>query len=262
MLVPHHGGSVRGVLSARFRGGIGQFEGVFVSFCELSFYSESIFKTGAKIPPPRNFYFHDCLKSLFLMAVLFFRGFLGSYTARRFCSRMGLGEWRILFRGDIYPCVCRDLWYSDRQRVRFQETLYEIRVLRFHGGHSSFACFLWGVVDDTTVFGIGCLDPISDGNMGTGAREWRRRGRNGSYTFSDRQFQGRVPDGRVCPIRAIECDFRFLPSSYPHAATPTSGHAREDPDTIASVLPPSCRRRGSSDPSRPSDHSHANPHRT
>ena len=33
------------------------------------------------------------------MAVLFFRGFLGSYTARRFCSRMGLGEWRILFRG-------------------------------------------------------------------------------------------------------------------------------------------------------------------
>ena len=175
---------------------------------------------------------------------------------------MGLGEWRILFRGDIYPCVCRDLWYSDRQRVRFQETLYEIRVLRFHGGHSSFACFLWGVVDNTTVFGIGCLDPISDGNMGTGAREWRRRGRNGSYTFSDRQFQGRVPDGRVCPLRAIECDFRFLPSSYPHAATPTSGHAREDPDTIASVLPPSCRRRGSSDPSRPSDHSHANPHRT
>ncbi len=33
------------------------------------------------------------------MGVLFFRGFLGSYTARRFCSRMGLGEWRILFRG-------------------------------------------------------------------------------------------------------------------------------------------------------------------
>lgn len=80
-----------------------------------------------------------------------------------------------------------------------------------------------------------------------------------SLTASSR---GAFPMGGSVPIRAIECDFCFLPSGYPHAATSTSGHAREDPDTIVSVLLPSCRRRGSSDPSRPSDHSHANPHRT
>lgn len=64
MLVPHHGGSVWGVLSARFRGGIGQFEGVFVSFCELSFYSEDIFKTGAN-PPPEIFIFMIVLSLFF-----------------------------------------------------------------------------------------------------------------------------------------------------------------------------------------------------
>ena len=196
------------------------------------------------------------------MAVLFFRGFLGSYTARRFCSRMGLGEWRILFRGVSSRACAGISGIPIGREYDFKKHSTKFGSSDSKEGIRLSHAFSGGVVDDTTVFGIGCLDPISDGNMGIGAREWRRRGRNGSYTFSDRRFQGRVPDGRVCPIRAIECDFCFLPSSYPHAATPTSGHAREDPDTIASVLPPSCRRRGSSDPSRPSDHSHANPHRT
>lgn len=70
MLVPHHGGSVWGVLSARFRGGIGQFEGVFVSFCELSFYSESIFKTGAN-PPPEIFIFMIVLSLFFYGRLVF-----------------------------------------------------------------------------------------------------------------------------------------------------------------------------------------------
>lgn len=75
MLVPHHGGSVWGVLSARFRGGIGQFEGVFVSFCELSFYSESIFKTGAKIrPPPPEIFIFMIVLSLFFYGRLVFLG--------------------------------------------------------------------------------------------------------------------------------------------------------------------------------------------
>ena len=65
MLVPHHGGSVWGVLSARFRGGIGQFEGVFVSFCELSFYSDAIFKMGANPPPPEIFIFMIVLSLFF-----------------------------------------------------------------------------------------------------------------------------------------------------------------------------------------------------
>lgn len=71
MLVPHHGGSVWGVLSARFRGGIGQFEGVFVSFCELSFYSEAIFKTGAKSPPPEIFIFMIVLSLFFYGRLVF-----------------------------------------------------------------------------------------------------------------------------------------------------------------------------------------------
>lgn len=76
MLVPHHGGSVWGVLSARFRGGIGQFEGVFVSFCELSFYSEAIFKTGAKIrPPPPEIFIFMIVLSLFFYGRLVFLGF-------------------------------------------------------------------------------------------------------------------------------------------------------------------------------------------
>lgn len=75
MLVPHHGGSVWGVLSARFRGGIGQFEGVFVSFCELSFYSEAIFKTGAKIPPPPpEIFIFMIVLSLFFYGRLVFLG--------------------------------------------------------------------------------------------------------------------------------------------------------------------------------------------
>lgn len=74
MLVPHHGGSFWGVLSARFRGGIGQFEGVFVSFCELSFYSEDIFKTGAKIrpPPPTEIFIFMIVLSLFFNGRLVF----------------------------------------------------------------------------------------------------------------------------------------------------------------------------------------------
>ena len=73
MLVPHHGGSVWGVPSARFRGGIGQFEGVFVSFCELSFYSESIFKTGAKIRPhPPEIFIFMIVLSLFFNGRLVF----------------------------------------------------------------------------------------------------------------------------------------------------------------------------------------------
>ena len=71
MLVPHHGGSVWGVLSARFRGGIGQFEGVFVSFCELSFYSETIFKTGAKIRPPEILIFMIVLSLFFYGRLVF-----------------------------------------------------------------------------------------------------------------------------------------------------------------------------------------------
>lgn len=75
MLVPHHGGSVWGVLSARFRGGIGQFEGVFVSFCELSFYSKAIFKTGAKIrPPPPEIFIFMIVLSLFFYGRLVFLG--------------------------------------------------------------------------------------------------------------------------------------------------------------------------------------------
>lgn len=70
MLVPHHGGSVWGVLSAQFRGGIGQFEGVFVSFCELSFYSEAIFKTGAN-PPPEIFIFMIVLSLFFYGRLVF-----------------------------------------------------------------------------------------------------------------------------------------------------------------------------------------------
>lgn len=75
MLVPHHGGSVWGVLSARFRGGIGQFEGVFVSFCELSFYSDAIFKTGTKIrPPPPEIFIFMIVLSLFFYGRLVFLG--------------------------------------------------------------------------------------------------------------------------------------------------------------------------------------------
>lgn len=264
MLVPHHGGSVWGVLSARFRGGIGQFEGVFVSFCELSFYSEVIFKTGARIhPPPEIFIFMIVLSLFFLMAVLFFRGFLGSYTARRFCSRMGLGEWRILFRGGVSSRACAGISGIPIGRgYDFKKHLTKFGSSDSTGGIRLSHAFagVWLTIPRSLElvalirFQMGIWEPEYVSGVDEEETVPIR-----SLTASSR---GAFPMGGSVPIRAIECDFCFLPSGYPHAATSTSGHAREDPDTIVSVLLPSCRRRGSSDPSRPSDHSHANPHRT
>lgn len=213
-------------------------------------------------PPPRNFYFHDCLKSLFLMAVLFFRGFLGSYTARRFCSRMGLGEWRILFRG-VSSRACAGIsgipigrgYDFKKHLTKFgsSDSTEGIRLSHAFAG-------VWLTIPRSLElvalirFQMGIWEPEHVSGVDEEETVPIR-----SLTASSK---GAFPMGGSVPIRAIECDFCFLPSGYPHAATSTSGHAREDPDTIVSVLLPSCRRRGSSDPSRPSDHSHANPHRT